>query len=296
VRAGAERSPEAAVRVLVTGARGMLGHAVVAEAAARGHDVDARGRDTLDITDVESVARALTAVRPDVVVNCAAWTDVDGAETAEEDARAINATGAGNLATAAAKAGAFLVHLSTDYVFDGASKRGGAWVESDPVAPLGAYGRTKLEGEQLVQAAGADHAIVRTAWLFGPGGRNFVDTMRRLGAERDELQVVADQIGCPTYTGHLAEALLTIAERRLTGIHHAAGRGACSWFDLALATFEATGTRVRVTPVTTEAFPRPAARPAWSVLGSERPDAVRLPDWREGLRAHLTTTATEVPA
>ncbi len=284
------------MKLLVTGARGMLGQAVVAEAAARGHEVDARGRSALDVTDADAVRRALDASGPDAVVNCAAWTDVDGAETAEEDARAINATGAGNLARACAATGAFLVHVSTDYVFDGASKRGEAWVESDPVSPLGAYGRTKLEGEQLIQAAGEDHAIVRTAWLFGPGGSNFVDTMRRLGAERDELQVVADQVGCPTFTGHLAEALLTVAERRSPGIHHAAGGGACSWFDLALATFEATGTRVRVMPVTTEAVPRPAARPAWSVLGSERADAVRLPDWREGLRAHLTTTATEVPA
>jgi dTDP-4-dehydrorhamnose reductase len=284
------------VKLLITGAAGMLGQAVVAHASARGHDVEARGRDALDITDPASVTATLTSVRPDVVVNCAAWTDVDGAETAEDAARAINATGAGNVARAAEEAGAFLVHVSTDYVFDGASKRGEAWLESDPVAPLGAYGRTKLEGEQLIQAAGPNHAIVRTAWLFGPGGSNFVDTMRRLGAERDELQVVADQVGCPTFTGHLADALLTIADRRAPGIHHAAGGGACSWFDLALATFEATGTRVRVMPVTTEAFPRPAARPAWSVLGSERPDAVRLPDWREGLREHLTTTATEVPA
>jgi dTDP-4-dehydrorhamnose reductase len=287
------------MRVLITGAHGMLGQAVVAEATARGHEVDARGRDALDITDPAAIEQALAAAAPDVIVNCAAWTDVDGAETAEEAALAINGTGAGNLARAAADAEAFLVHVSTDYVFDGSSKRGEAWVESDPVAPLGAYGRTKLEGERLVAAAGRaglDFAIVRTAWLFGPGGKNFVDTMRKLGAERDELQVVADQVGCPTFSGHLAEALLTIAERRATGIHHAAGGGACSWFDLALATFDATGTRVRVMPVTTDAFPRPAARPAWSVLGSERPDAVRLPDWREGLRAHLTTTATEVPA
>jgi dTDP-4-dehydrorhamnose reductase len=274
----------------------MLGQGVVAEAASRGHDVDARGRAALDITDAGSVARTLDAAHPDVVVNCAAWTDVDGAETAEDAALQINGTGAGNVARAAADAGAFLVHVSTDYVFDGASKRGEAWVESDPVAPLGAYGRTKLDGERRIRAVGTDHAIVRTAWLFGPGGRNFVDTMRRLGAERDELQVVADQVGCPTFTGHLADALVTIAERRATGIHHVAGGGACSWFDLALATFDAIGTRVRVTPVTTEAFPRPAARPAWSVLGSERADAIRLPDWREGLRAHLTTTATEVHA
>jgi len=274
----------------------MLGQAVAQAAAARGHDVDARGRDGLDLTDADAVAREIAATHPEIVVNCAAWTDVDGAETAEDAAYAINADGAGTLARACASAGAFLVHVSTDYVFDGASKRGEGWVESDPIAPLGAYGRTKLAGERQVTASGAAHAIVRTAWVFGPGGRNFVDTMRRLGAERDELQVVADQIGCPTFTGHLADALLTISERRLQGVQHVAGGGACSWFDLALATFEATGTRVRVTPVTTEAFPRPAARPAWSVLGTERPDAVRLPDWRDGLRAHLATTATEVPA
>jgi dTDP-4-dehydrorhamnose reductase len=284
------------VRLLVTGARGMLGQAVVQAGTARRHEVDARGRDGLDLTDADAVGRALSVAAPDVVVNCAAWTDVDGAETAEDDAHAINADGAGNLARACAASGAFLVHVSTDYVFDGSSKRGEAWVESDPVAPLGAYGRTKLDGERQVLASGAEHAIVRTAWVFGPGGGNFVDTMRRLAAERDELQVVADQVGCPTFTGHLADALLTIADRRIHGIQHVAGGGACSWFDLALATFEATGARVRVTPVTTEAFPRPAARPAWSVLGSERPDAVRLPDWREGLRAHLAATATEVPA
>jgi dTDP-4-dehydrorhamnose reductase len=273
----------------------MLGQAVVEVAAAHRHEVEGFGHDRLDLTDPASVAAALAAVRPDAVVNCAAWTDVDGAETAETGAYAVNADGAGTLARACAKAGAFLVHVSTDYVFDG-SKRGEGWVESDPVAPLGAYGRTKLAGERQVAAAGPEHAIVRTAWVFGPGGRNFVDTMRRLGAERDELQVVADQVGCPTFTGHLADALVTVAERRLAGVQHIAGGGACSWFDLALATFDATGMRVRVTPVTTEAFPRPAARPAWSVLGTERPDAVRLPDWREGLRAHLAATATEVPA
>jgi len=284
------------MKLLVTGAGGMLGSIVAADAGRRGHDVVALARAALDVTDGPAVRAAIAAAAPDAVVHCAAWTDVDGAESAEAAALAVNGDGAGNVARAAAAGGARIVHVSTDYVFDGASKRGEAWLESDPVAPLGAYGRTKLEGEQLVQAAGPNHAIVRTAWLFGPGGSNFVDTMRRLGAERDELQVVADQIGCPTFTGHLADALVTIAERRSPGIHHAAGGGACSWFDLALATFEATGTRVRVTPVTTEAFPRPAARPAWSVLGSERPDAIRLPDWREGLREHLTTTATEVPA
>ncbi len=158
------------MKLLVTGARGMLGQAVVQAAVAHGHDVDARGHDGLDLTDAHAVDRAVAATRPDVVVNCAAWTDVDGAETAEDEAHAINADGAGNLARACAASGAFLVHVSTDYVFDGSSKRGEAWVESDPVGPLCAYGRTKLDGERQVLASGAEHAIVRTAWVFGPAG------------------------------------------------------------------------------------------------------------------------------
>jgi dTDP-4-dehydrorhamnose reductase len=285
-----------AKRFLITGAQGMLGQAVVAAAARRGHDVDARDRAGLDITDPASAERAIVGTRPDVVINCAAWTDVDGAESAEDAALAVNGEGAGNVAKAAADAGAFVVHVSTDYVFDGVSKRGQPWLESDPVGPLGAYGRTKLAGERAVAAATDQHAIVRTAWLFGAGGRNFVDTMLRLGRERDELEVVSDQIGCPTWTGHLAQALVTIAEQRAHGVQHVAGAGACSWFDLAAATFEATGIRVRLRPTTTDAFPRPARRPPWSVLGTERPDAVRLPDWREGLRQHLITTAAEVTA
>jgi len=265
----------------------MLGRDVM----RRADDAVGLTRTELDVTDAAAVERAVLDARPEVVVNCAAYTNVDGAESEEDAATRVNGDGAGNVAAAAAAAGALVVYPSTDYVFDGSKRE--PYVESDGVGPRTAYGRSKLAGEWTTAEANSEHAIVRTSWLFGAGGRNFVETM--LGLEGD-LKVVADQVGCPTYTGHLAEALLTIAERRLTGIHHAAGRGACSWFDLALATFEATGTRVRVTPVTTEAFPRPAARPAWSVLGSERPDAVRLPDWREGLRAHLTTTATEVPA
>ncbi|HEU4977357.1 MAG TPA: NAD(P)-dependent oxidoreductase, partial [Solirubrobacteraceae bacterium] len=161
------------------------------------------------------------------------------------------------------------------------------YVEDDPPAPVGAYGRTKLAGEEAVAAAGPDHAIVRTAWLFGSGGRNFVDSMLALAEGRDEVSVVTDQVGCPTWTGHLAPALVELAERRDTGVFHVAGAGRCSWYELAVEAFVVAGVDCRVVPTTSEAFPRPAPRPAFSVLESIRPEAPILPPWQEGLRAHL---------
>jgi dTDP-4-dehydrorhamnose reductase len=274
------------MRMLVTGGAGMLGRAAVAAAERLGHDVVAPPRAELDITDFEAVRAAVAEITPVAVINCAAWTDVDGAETAEPQAAEVNALGAGNLARAAAATGARIVHVSTDYVFDG-SKRS-PWVESDTVAPLSAYGRTKLAGEQAVAAAGAEHAIVRTAWLFGGGGVNFVHTMLRLGAERDEVRVVADQVGRPTWTGHLAPALVELAGRRgEVGVFHAAGAGQCSWNEFAIAIFDRAGIACRVVTVTTDDFPRPARRPAYSVLGTERDPGIHLPDWRDGLSAYL---------
>src|SRR5919204_4398356 len=223
------------MRLLVTGAGGMLGTDLVG--AAGGHDVIALARADLDITDQAAVLAALERARPDAVINCAAWTDVDGAEAAETVATAINGAGAGNVAAAAARVGAHVVHVSTDYLFAGDANE--PHTEASVTGPLSAYGRSKLAGEQAVAAASPEHhAIVRSSWLFGVHGRNFVDTMLRLGAERDEVAVVDDQVGCPTYTGHLAPALVTIAERNLAGVLHVAGRGQCSWFDLAVATFE----------------------------------------------------------
>ena len=190
------------MRLLVTGAAGMLGHRVVDVAKQAGHDVVGIDIDEADITDAESIGGVVADIGPDAIIHCAAFTNVDGAEENEDLAAAINAAGAGNVARAAAATGARIVHLSTDYVFDG--EKDSPWVESDPVAPLGAYGRTKLAGELEVQAATPDHAIARTAWLFGAGGPNFCDTMLRLASERDSVSVVTDQIGCPTWTGHLA--------------------------------------------------------------------------------------------
>lgn len=278
----------------------MLGQDLATAAAAAGHEAISFPHAELDITDAAAAARALADARPDVVINSAAWTNVDGAETDEAGALAVNGTGAGNVARAAAERGAWTIHVSSDYVFDG-SKRS-PYLESDPVGPLSAYGRTKLAGERAVaEAAPERHTIVRSSWLFGAGGPCFPATILRLARERDELKVVEDQIGCPTFTGHLAEALLDLAAResRLAGIVHIAASGSCSWFEFAREIVMAAGVTCEVKPCSTEEFPRPATRPAYSVLRSERGDEVPvLPEWREGLARYmaLTEAAQEVRA
>jgi dTDP-4-dehydrorhamnose reductase len=212
----------------------------------------------------------------DLVLHAAAWTNVDGAETEPAAAELVNVDGTRNVAAL----GAPVVYFSTDYVFDG-SKRA-PYVESDEPRPLSVYARTKLEGEREVR----DGWIVRSSWLFGWTGTNFVRTMLRLGEERDEVSVVADQVGCPTYVGHLAEAtreVLTLPQ----GIWHVAAEGECSWAGFARAIFEEAGVDCRVTEITTEELGRPAPRPTYSVLRSERNNAPRLPHWRDGLRACL---------
>jgi dTDP-4-dehydrorhamnose reductase len=269
----------------------MLGHDVVAAARAAGHDVTAAARRELDVTDRAAVAAVVAAARPDAVINCAAFTDVDGAERDERAATAVNGAAAGHVAAAAAGAGAFTVQISTDYVFDGRATT--PYGESAPTAPLGAYGRSKLAGELAVaDAAPGAHAIARTSWLFGVHGANFVATMLRLAGERDTLSVVDDQVGCPTFTGHLAPALVALAERRLAGLRHVAGAGACSWYDLAAAVFAATGASVALSRGSTADLGRPAPRPAYSVLRSELPDTPVLPRWQDGLHAYLEQGVT----
>ena len=273
-------------KLLVTGAKGMLGQAVVAAAEKSSDQTLALGRSELDITDAAAVSATIDQFEPDAVINCAAWTDVDGAEAEEAAATEINGSGAANLAAACTRNGVRLVHVSTDYVFDGSATE--PYLESSPVNPQSAYGRSKLAGEAAIEAAGGGYAIVRTAWLFGVGGPNFVDTMLKLGSEREQIEVVTDQIGCPTWTGHLAPALIACAAADETGIFHAVGGGRCSWFELATETISLAGLKAKVEPTTTESFPRPAPRPAFSVLGSERGDeAIVLPDWHEGLRGYL---------
>jgi dTDP-4-dehydrorhamnose reductase len=283
------------VRLLVTGSAGMLGQAVTSAAARLGHDVVALARAELDVTDADHVTRIVSAAEPRAVINCAGFTDVDGAEGNEARALRVNGDGAGHVAHAAAEAGARVVHVSTDYVFDGTKRA--PWLESDPVAPLQAYGRTKLAGERAVAEANPEHAIVRAGWLFGAGGRNFADTMLGLIAERDEVEVVADQAGRPTWTGHLAPALVELAERRGdVGVFHAAGPGQCTWYEFAVEIAHRAGAGARVVPTTSKRFVRPARRPAYSVLGTEREPGVVLPAWQDGLAAYLDERAGRVAA
>lgn len=275
------------MRILITGAAGMLGHDVRRAAEAAGHEAVALPRAQLDVADPGSVSAAIAAAAPDAVINCAAWTDVDGAEARFDDALAVNGPGAGNVARAAVAAGAWMVHVSSDYVFDGAKAT--PYLESDATSPLSAYGRSKLQGELDVAAgAGAGaHTIVRSSWLFGVHGKCFPKTILRLAQERDRIDVVSDQIGCPTFTGHLARALVAVASDRPLGLLHVAGSGYCSWFEFATEIVAASGAECEVRPIPTAQYPLPAARPAYSVLASER-DASRLPEWRQGLSEFLS--------
>ncbi|MGH2857653.1 MAG: dTDP-4-dehydrorhamnose reductase [Solirubrobacteraceae bacterium] len=278
------------MRILITGAGGMLGLDVSRAAHDAGHEAISLAHGALDIRDATAVASAVAQAAPDVLINCAAWTDVDGAEAAFERALEVNGAGAGHVAAAGAAAGAFVVHVSSDYVFDG--RKRSPYVESDPVAPLSAYGQSKLAGERAVlDAAGADAcAVVRSSWLFGAGGRCFPRTIMRLAAERERLEVVSDQFGCPTFTGHLAPALVTIACERRAGVLHVVASDSCSWFQLAVETVALSGAECEVAPIPTDGYPLPAPRPAYSVLASERGAPV-LPGWRDGLRAFAAQLA-----
>jgi dTDP-4-dehydrorhamnose reductase len=279
------------MKLLVTGAAGMLGRDVMLAAGNAGHDLVGYGRAELDVTDPGALERKFDLERPDVVINCAAWTDVDGAEEAEQAAFAVNGTGAGNVAAAAAAVGATVVYVSSDYVFDG--RKSSPYVESDQPAPISAYGRTKLGGEEATAAANRRHFVVRSAWLFGIGGGNFVETMLRLAENQNEVLVVRDQVGSPTYTWHLAYGLVRLIEGMEYGIHHMAAAGQCSWYEFAREIFEQANVDCKVLSGTTEMLGRPAPRPAFSALTSQREHAIRLPPWQDGLAGYLAQRQAE---
>jgi dTDP-4-dehydrorhamnose reductase len=273
------------MKILVTGAGGMLGNDVILAAGNAGHDVVGFGHTELDIADSAAVGSKFEAERPDVVINCAAYTDVDGAEKAEDQALAVNGTGAGNVAAAAATVDASVLYVSSDYVFDGA--KGEPYVEGDQPAPLSAYGRTKLAGEESTAGANPRHFVVRSSWLFGIGGGNFVETMLRLAADHGEVLVVRDQVGSPTYTWHLASGMVRLIEGLEYGIHHMAAAGTCSWYDFAREIFEQANVECKVMSGTTEMLGRPAPRPPYSALASQRQHAIVLPAWQDGLAAYI---------
>jgi dTDP-4-dehydrorhamnose reductase len=274
---------------LVTGAGGMLGQDVLAKLAAAGEQAIALDRAALDLTDPAAVRQALELHRPAVVVNCAAWTAVDDAETREAEALAINGDGPAHLADACARIGAVLLHVSTDYVFAGDATT--PYAEDAPTAPRSAYGRTKLAGEEAVLRTERGY-VVRTAWLYGTGGPNFVRTMIKLAGIKDTLDVVDDQRGQPTWSADLAGLLVELGRGALAGtapagIYHGTSSGETTWYGFTREIFRLLGTDPdRVRPTTSEAFVRPAPRPAYSVLGHERFAAAGiepLRDWRAAL-------------
>lgn len=274
------------MKALVIGYRGMLGTDLMDHLAAEGHEAVGLDLPEIDITDRRQVVRAVAEVAPDVVFHLAAWTDVDGAEENEEQALLVNGEGTRNVAIAAREAGAVLVAVSTDYVFPGT---GGPYREDDATDPLQAYGRTKLAGERLAELEYPEGTrIARTAWLYGANGRNFVDTMIGLGQDpsRDHVDVVADQEGCPTWTRDLCPALVQIAGLP-PGIYHAAGGGSTTWAGFAREAFRLADVPCEVRDTTTEAFNRPAPRPAVSVLEVTHEGAPRLRAWEDALADYV---------
>ncbi len=270
--------------ILVVGANGMLGRDLmtVLEGDVRGLDLP-----DIDITSLESTLRVVRTLKPRVIVNAAAYTDVDGCEANRELAMQVNGEGVAHLSMASREIGALLVHVSTDYVFDGG--KGSPYEEDDPTGPVSVYGESKLAGEMNAPFAG-EYLIVRTQWLYGIHGKNFVETMLRLAGEKTELSVVDDQIGSPTWSLDLARAIKALIDKGCRGIYHAANSGFCSWNEFARAIFEETGTKIAVNSMTTAELNRPARRPLYSTLECGklvRDTGFQPQPWREALRGYL---------
>ena len=285
------------MKILLAGSSGQLAQELQPILLSSG-EVIAVDRTRLDLSRPESIRQAMAEIQPDLVVNAGAYTAVDKAESEPELANAVNGIAPGILAEECEKLGASLIHFSTDYVFDGS--HGSAYLETDSTNPLGTYGKSKLAGEEAIRKAGNRHIIIRTAWVYGNGGKgNFVKTMLRLGKEREEIRVVADQIGSPTWTGDLAEAIsqiIPLLGSETFGTYQYTNSGVCSWYDFAIAIFEEAAKLglplkvQRVIPITTSEYPTPAKRPAFSVLSTVKISALLgtyPPHWRQGLRQML---------
>jgi len=280
------------MRIIIVGARGMLGTDLMRAFSGRGQ-LTGLDIDELDITDENWCRARIGALSPDVIINAAAMTRVDDCESRAEEAFRVNALGAGNLAVAASDSGARLVHYSTDYVFDG--RKQGPYVEEDPPSPLGVYGRSKLQGEHLVRARCLEHLIIRTAWLFGRHGPNFIRTILTAAHNGRQLKVVNDQFGSPTHTVDLADYSVRLMEAGGRGTYHVTNSGSCTWYELARFALDCVGMgSVSVKPVTTAEYPRPAPRPANSVLANARLLREGFPalrHWTVAVRDYLRQTA-----
>jgi dTDP-4-dehydrorhamnose reductase len=275
------------LKILVVGAKGMLGTDLV-EVLGLTKEVVGTDIEDFDITRQEGTFRAISEIKPDFLINTAAYTQVDQCETEEEKAIAVNGDGAKNLALACLKNRVKMVHVSTDYIFDGEKRV--PYREKDSPHPLSVYGRSKLLGEQYLQELMEDFIIVRTAWLYGKHGPNFVKTIVRLAQEKDELKVVNDQKGTPTYTFHLARAINALIEKEAYGIFHVTNRGSCTWYEFACEILRLKGIKVKITPATTEETRRPARRPSFSVLDCSRFEwltGLNLPHWKDAVKEYI---------
>jgi dTDP-4-dehydrorhamnose reductase len=279
------------MKILLFGARGMLGRDLQPILSGR-HEVIGKDIEDLDITDPKQVRKAVETLRPQTVINAAAFTDVDGCESQKDLAFKVNAEGAGNVARACREAGACLIHLSTDYIFDGTSRV--PYSEEAQPNPINVYGESKLRGEKAVQQAGGNHLILRTAWLYGKYGKNFVDTILRLASQQKELRVVDDQQGSPTFTRDLSQAIAQLLEKDVQGILHVTNSGSCSWFEFAEKILESKGIRgwkTRVIPISSRQLSRPARRPSNSVLDCSRFQNLTgstIRPWEEALGDYLS--------
>lgn len=282
------------MKVLVTGVKGQLGYDVANELEKRGHEAVGTDVEEMDITDAAKVRGILTEENPDAVIHCAAYTAVDAAEENVELCRRINAEGTENIARVCSELNCKLLYVSTDYVFNGEGER--PWEPDDEREPLNVYGQTKCEGELAVEKYVEKFFIVRIAWVFGVNGKNFIKTMLRLGKDHDELTVVADQIGSPTYTFDLSRLLVDMIESDKYGRYHATNEGLCSWYEFAVEIFRQAGMDVHVRPVTSEEYPAKAKRPHNSRMDKRKLEEngfKRLPEWKDALSRYLNVIGTE---
>ena len=282
------------MKVLVTGVKGQLGYDVANELEKRGHEAVGTDVEEMDITDAAKVREVLTEENPDAVIHCAAYTAVDAAEENVELCRRINAEGTENIARVCSELNCKLLYVSTDYVFNGEGER--PWEPDDEREPLNVYGQTKCEGELAVEKYVEKFFIVRIAWVFGVNGKNFIKTMLRLGKDHDELTVVADQIGSPTYTFDLSRLLVDMIESDKYGRYHATNEGLCSWYEFAVEIFRQAGMDVHVRPVTSEEYPAKAKRPHNSRMDKSKLEEngfERLPEWKDALERYLDVIGIE---
>lgn len=276
------------MRVLVTGVKGQLGYDVVKELEKRGHQPIGVDREEMDLMNNEAIRNFIMQVKPEAIIHCAAYTAVDKAEEEVEVCYQINAEAVKVIAECAKELEIKLIYISTDYVFDGTKE--GEYVETDTPNPINVYGASKLKGEQYVQSLLTDYYIVRISWVFGVNGNNFIKTMRRLGTERDELNIIHDQVGSPTYTADLAPLLVEMIETDKYGIYHATNEGTCTWYEFANEIFKQSGIDVKTNPITTNQYPTAAKRPMNSRMSKAKlveSDFKLLPTWEKALQEYL---------